>query len=100
MGRTFNVPFIQENRGGASGTIGAEAVAPATPDDYMLLYTPHSALNVLPQQRKAGYDPVKYFMPVSRIDDLVGGVVTQSSVNITTMSELVSYAKANPGKLI
>ncbi len=96
----FGVPFVVENKGGASGTIGAEAVARANPDGTTFLMTPNSALNVLPQLRKVGYDPHKDFMPVGRVGDLLAGFVILQSFGIKTMAELVAYAKQNPGKLV
>jgi tripartite-type tricarboxylate transporter receptor subunit TctC len=98
--RAFGQPFVVENRGGASGTIGAEAAAKATPDGYTFLFSPNSALNVVPQLRKVGYDVRKDLMPVARIGDIVGGFGIVSSLGITIMKDMVAYARQNPGKLI
>ena len=97
--QAFGVPFVVDNRGGASGTIGAEAGARATPDGTTFLITPNSALNVVPQLRKVGYDARKDLMPVARVGDIVGGFAIVQSLGIKTMAELVSYAKQNPGKI-
>ena len=97
--QAFGVPFVVDNRGGASGTIGAEAGARATPDGTTFLITPNSALNVVPQLRKVGYDARKDLMPVARVGDIVGGFAIVQSLGIKTMAELISYAKQNPGQI-
>ena len=97
--QAFGVPFVVDNRGGASGTIGAEAGARATPDGTTFLITPNSALNVVPQLRKVGYDARKDLMPVARVGDIVGGFAIVQSLGIKTMAELVSYAKQKPGQI-
>ena len=97
LSQAFGMPFVVDNRGGASGTIGAEAGARAAPDGSTFLLTPNSALNVLPQLRKVGYDPRKDLMPVARVGDLVGGFVIVQQLGIKTLAELIAYAKQNPG---
>jgi len=95
----FGHPFVIDNKGGASGAIGTEAAARATPDGYTFLFTPAATLTVLPQLRKLNYDPRKDFVPVARVGDLVCGFVILSSLGINNIKELVDYAKKNPGKL-
>lgn len=97
--QAFGQPFVIDNRGGASGGIGTEAVARAAPDGYTLLLTPGATLTVLPQLRKVGYDPMKDFVPAGRVGDLVCGFVIRPDVGPTTIKEVVEYAKKNPGKL-
>lgn len=97
--QAFGQSFVIDNRGGASGSIGAEAAARATPDGYTFLLTPNSALSIVPQLRKVGYDVKKDFTPVARVGDLVGGFVVRADLGINTLAELVAYAKKNPGKL-
>jgi tripartite-type tricarboxylate transporter receptor subunit TctC len=97
--QAFGVPFLVENKGGASGTIGTEAAARATPDGTTFLFTPNSALNVVPQLRKVGYDARKDLMPIGRIGDVVGGFGILAATGIRTMAELVAHAKKNPGKI-
>lgn len=99
LSQAFGSPFVVDNRGGASGTIGAEAAARAAPDGYTFLLTPNSALNVVPQLRKVNYDARKDMMPVARVGDIVGGFVIVKEPGIKTMPELVAYAKKNPGKV-
>jgi len=92
-------PFVVENRGGASGTIGVEAAARAAPDGTTFLITPNSAINVVPQLRKVGYDVRKDLMPVGRVGDVVGGFGIVPSLGLKTMADVVAYAKKNPGKI-
>ena len=99
LSQAFGVPFVVENRGGASGTIGTEAAARSAPDGTIFLITPNSAINVVPQLRKVGYDARKDLMPIARMGDIVGGFVIVQSLGIKTMAELVPYAKQNPGKV-
>jgi len=95
----YGQPFVLDNRGGASGAIGLEAVIRATADGHTLLQTPNSPITVLPGLRKVNYDPRKDLMPIARMGDMVTGFVIVPSLGIGTMAELVAYAKKNPGKL-
>ena len=97
--QAFGQPFVIDNRGGASGAIGTEAAARATPDGYTLLLTPGATLTVLPLLRKVSYDARKDFVPVADVGDLVCGFVIVPSLGINSIKELVDYARKNPGKL-
>ncbi len=97
--QAFGQPFVIDNRGGASGTIGAEAAARSAPDGYTFLHCPNSVLNVIPQLRKVGYDPRKDFTPVGRLGDLHCGFVVLGSLGLNSLAEVIDYAKKNPGKL-
>lgn len=99
LSQAFGQPFVIENRGGAGGMIGTEAVSKSTPDGYTFLLTPSAPLNILPTLRKTPYDPVTSFTPVARVGDLISGFVIHPSVGVKTFPELLDYAKKNPGKL-
>ena len=99
LGQAFGQPFVIENRGGASGMIGTEAVAKSAADGYTLLFTPNNTLNILPLLKQVPYDPAKSFDPIGRAGDMVCGFVVHPAVGIKTFRELLDYAKKNPGKL-
>ena len=99
LSHAFGQQFVIENRGGASGMIGVEAVVKSPPDGYTYLLTPNSAIAIVPSLRKAPYDATQDLMPVARVGDIVGGFVVHPSVGVKTMKELIEYAKKNPGKL-
>jgi tripartite-type tricarboxylate transporter receptor subunit TctC len=96
--KAFNQQFVIENRGGASGMIGAEAAAKAPPDGYTLFFSSNTATVTLPLIRTITYD-ANSFIPLARMGDSVSGFVIHPSVGVKTFPEMVAYAKANPGKL-
>jgi tripartite-type tricarboxylate transporter receptor subunit TctC len=99
LSEAFGQQFVIENRGGAGGMIGTEAVSKAAPDGTTFLLTPCATMTILPLLKKTPYDPQKSFMPVGRIGDTISGFVIHPSVGVKTLKETVAYAKANPGKL-
>jgi tripartite-type tricarboxylate transporter receptor subunit TctC len=99
LGHAFGQQFVIENRGGASGIIGTEAVARSAPDGYTFLLTPSAPLTVQPFLRKTPYDPGKSFTPVGRVGDLISGFAIHPAAGPKTFKEMIDYAKANPGKL-
>jgi tripartite-type tricarboxylate transporter receptor subunit TctC len=93
-------PVVVENRTGAGGNIGAEAVAKSPPDGYTLNMTaigPH-AINVSLFARMP-FDPVKDFAPVAHVLEAEGLLVVHPTVPAGNVGELIAYARANPGKL-
>ncbi len=91
--------FIVENRAGASGNIGTEAVAKAPADGYTLLQivTPHAINAAL--YTNLNFDFSRDIVPVICAARLAYVVVVHPSLPVTTIPELIAYAKANPGKL-
>ena len=90
---------VVENRPGAGGNIGADAVAKASPDGYTLLLAQDS-LAIVPWLSKAlPFDPIKDFAPIGVGVFMPMMLVSANNLPVTTLSELITYAKANPGKL-
>lgn len=98
LGQAFGQPFVVENRGGASGIIGTEAVAKSPPDGYTLLLSSNSATVNVPLLRKVPYDPASV-VPIVRVGDAVTGFAVHPSTGLKSVKDLVEYGKANPGKL-
>ena len=93
-------PVVVENRTGAGGNIGADAVAKSAPDGYTLNMSaigPH-AINVS-LFSKMPYDPVKDFAAVALVLEAEGLLVLHSSIPASSVAELIAHARANPGKL-
>ena len=91
--------FIVENKPGASGNIGTETVAKAPADGYTLLQvvTPHAINAAL--YSNLSFDFIRDIAPVICTARLAYVVVVNPSVPVTTIPELIAYAKANPGKI-
>jgi tripartite-type tricarboxylate transporter receptor subunit TctC len=89
-----------DNRGGAANTLGSAEAARATPDGYTLLYSSASGLVIAPMlQKNAGYDPLKSYDPIAIVAATSNILVVHPSVPAKSVTELVAYAKANPGKI-
>lgn len=92
-------PIVIESRGGAGGTIGAQQVAKSQPDGYTILVTT-SAHTIAPAiYAHLGYDAAKDLTPVVPLGVTPTVLVVPAPKNIRTVAELVSVAKAQPGKL-
>jgi tripartite-type tricarboxylate transporter receptor subunit TctC len=100
LARALGQPVVVDNRPGGAGNIGNQAVARARPDGYTLLvaYSGYQVGN--PHlYAKAGWDPVKDFTPVAMLARAPQVLVTRANLPAGTLAELITYAKANPGKL-
>ena len=100
LSEALRQPVVVENRPGAGGTIGADAVARAAPDGYTLgvaTSSTHPASVVL--QAGVPYDPITSFAPVSLVAETSYVMVANPALPVTSLNEFVAYAKANPGKL-
>ncbi|HTR84775.1 MAG TPA: tripartite tricarboxylate transporter substrate binding protein [Reyranella sp.] len=91
--------IVVDNRPGAGGNVGAEAVAKAAPDGYTLLIG-NQAMIVSPfLYARPGFDPLVDFVPVARVNSAPLMLVVHPSLPVHSVAEFIAYAKANPGKL-
>jgi tripartite-type tricarboxylate transporter receptor subunit TctC len=100
LGAEFKQPFIVDNRAGASGNIGADAVAKSPPDGYTLLMGTTGVLAINGHLFKnLAFDPDRDFAPVSYTSLITNILVVNPEVPARTVPELVRLAKAKPGAL-
>ncbi len=95
----FGQPVTVENKPGAAGNIGADAVFKAPPDGYTLMFTQPAPLAVNKAlYGKLTYDP-EQFVPIALVSRQDILLAVNPNVPANTLQELIAYAKANPGKL-
>src|SRR4051794_36202666 len=100
MGERLGQAVIVENRPGASGMLGLEQVAKSPADGYTIACVQGGNMVVLPHTSKTiPYDPLKDFAPISVTTFNYLAIVANPEAPFKTIGEMVSYAKANPGKL-
>ena len=93
-------PFFIENRAGAAGRIGTDAVAKAEPDGHTLLMTTESSIVIAPHIGVAmNYDPLKEFAPISLLTRNAVILVVHPSVPADTLEDYMALARAKPGEL-
>ena len=92
--------FVVDNRSGASGTIGTEAVAKAAPDGYTLLATFSSHTQNASLYSKLGYDTVRDFAPVTQIATVPTILVANPALPVKTVKDLVALGKKRPGEIL
>ena len=100
LGEQLGQQIVVENRGGAGGIIGAEAVARAAPDGYTLLVADVGQVAINPHLfAKLPYDPQKDLIPVSLLGTTGLFLCLNETVPSNSFRELLEYVKKNPGKL-
>ena len=100
MGVALGQPVVVENRPGGGATIGAQAVARATPDGHTLLYgTPGPQIINPHLMRNLPYDPVKDFAPVSGYKRAPNLLAIHPALPVQDVAGLIALAKARPGEL-
>jgi tripartite-type tricarboxylate transporter receptor subunit TctC len=91
-------PVVVENRPGATGKVGAEAVSRAEPDGYLVLYTAGGTLTTW-QARPDTPESVRQLAPVTSAVTSVGAIAARKDLPFETMKDLAEFARRNPGKL-
>src|SRR5580692_7952023 len=100
MSQLLGQNIIVDNRAGAGGTFGTKIVAKSDPDGYTILLGYTGTLAIGPSLYKnVGYDPRKDFAPIGMIGNAPNSLVVHPSFPVTTVAELIAYAKAHPGKV-
>jgi tripartite-type tricarboxylate transporter receptor subunit TctC len=96
VGQALGVSAVVENRAGAGGNIGTEAVAKSAPDGYTLLVTADT-IAANPQLYKLAWDPFRDFVPVVQLARQPVVLAVHPSLGVSSVAELVALAKREPG---
>jgi tripartite-type tricarboxylate transporter receptor subunit TctC len=100
MQEALKVPFVVENRGGATGLVASEVGARAAPDGYTLLIAVSGQFTMNPVlYANLPYDPFKDFVPITLLAQFPIVIAVHPSVPAKTLQELIALAKSQPGKL-
>jgi tripartite-type tricarboxylate transporter receptor subunit TctC len=100
LSRALGQPIVVDNRPGAGSSIAAEHVAKSAPDGYTVLIASPSSILVNPLlSPKNPFQPMKELVPVSKVSASPLVAAVNPALGVTTLSELIDYAKRNPGKL-
>ena len=100
LSESLGQQVIVDNRPGAAGLLAADLAARAPADGYTLFMSTTSVWAILPNVKKnLPYDPIKSFMPITRIASASNVMVINPSVSAKSVADLVRLAKSNPGSL-
>ena len=99
VGRLLGQPILFDNKGGASGMIGAEYAKTQPADGYTFLGNTIAMMAITRHLQPIPFDPDKDFLTVARIATSWGAMAVHPSVPAKTVAEFVDYVKANPGKV-
>jgi len=99
LGDVLGQNFVVENRTGAGGTIAVQDVARSPADGYTLLWGVQQQIVIIPAMQKVTYDPVKDLAPISVLATNPFVLVANAKLPVKTVAELVTWVKAQPGKL-
>src|ERR1044071_5006842 len=91
-------PFVADNRPGAGGSIGTDAVTKAAPDGYTLLAASSGPISIMPNLQKIPYEPLKDLAPVSLIGTAPFALVVSPSFPAANAREFLALVRGSPGK--
>lgn len=99
LGEVLGQPIIIENRPGASGNIGMELAAKSAPDGYTIFLGNIGTMAINPAlYPNIKVNPLKDFIPITEVVDVPSALVTNAGLPPNSMTELIAYLKASPGK--
>jgi tripartite-type tricarboxylate transporter receptor subunit TctC len=98
LAQQLGQPFIMENKPGAGGQIGTDAVVKAAPDGYTLLAASSGPISIMPNLQKIPYDPLKDLAGVSLVAAAPFALVVASDFPASNAKEFLALVRANPGK--
>lgn len=98
LGAALGETLIVDNKGGAGGTIGAEAAARSVPDGYTFIVAPTAVLAITPHLRKVRYDPFADFTPIAQLTGSYTIATARKDAPFNNIQELVAAARKDPGK--
>ncbi len=97
---TLGQPVVVDNRSGAGGVVGTEAIAKSAPDGYTLGMGSIASLGINPGlMEKLPYDPIRGFTPITNVAATSGVILASSDAPFHDLKSLIAYAKAHPGKV-
>lgn len=99
LGELWGSPVVVENRAGATGTIGTDAMLRSNPDGHTLLLTSNQPIVIAPALFQTPYDPVKDMMHIAIVGEAPNVLIVAPALGISSVSELISAARAKPGLL-
>jgi tripartite-type tricarboxylate transporter receptor subunit TctC len=99
LSERWTVATVTENKAGASGIIGAEAVAKAAPDGYTLLFTATAHGTVGSLHKKLPFDPVKSFTPVALLATSALALCVSAQLPVSSVGQFLELARKQPGKV-
>jgi tripartite-type tricarboxylate transporter receptor subunit TctC len=99
LAKSFGQPFVIENRPGANGTLGGQALTAADADAHALMLGPPGPIAINKLMYAMPYDPQKAFAPVSLVAIAPLVLVVNPALPVKSLQEFIQYAKANPGKI-
>ena len=94
-----NATVVVENKAGATGTIGATAVARATPDGHTLFVSSLGPFVIAPHLIKTSYDALKDLDPITVVVQAPNVLVVPAASPLKSLADVIAYQKANPGKM-
>lgn len=97
LSESLGQPVVVENRAGANGNIGAEAVAKSRPDGYTLLMTSGPALTTNPHlYRSMPFDPLRDFTPITEVARIYSLLIVKPTLPVRSAADFLAYLRANP----